>query len=86
MERPSFTRRMEAAKRDAIHHRNAGRHVGASAKGWDFKRPDDGNDDYTIAARIAWDGWRLAYLDARNDFAAACLNLKHREDYSAIPF
>lgn len=51
-----------------------GLHTGASAKGWDWKRPELDRNSFVDAARLAFDGWRIAATDARNDFAVACLN------------
>lgn len=85
MSLPSFTRRMEAAKRDAIHHRNMGRHVGASAKGWDFTRPSD-PDDYRTRAQIAREQLKLDIQTIWNTYQSALLNIRHREDFSEIPF
>lgn len=86
MHRPSFTRQMEAAKRNAAHKRNMGRHVGASAKGWDWQRPAGDKDAWSTLVRAAKDGWRIARNEARNDFSAACLNGPQEEDDYAIPF
>ena len=81
----SFTRRMEQAKRQAIHNRNMGRHVGASAKGWDFVRPSD-PDDYRARAQIAREQLRLDVLTAWNDYCSAVLNIRHGEDFADVPF
>ena len=84
----SFTRKMEAAKRAAIHQRNMGRHVGASAKGWDYKRPD-GPDDFRARAQIAREQLALDVKAAWNNYRSAVLNIRHGEadfDDFAIPF
>lgn len=78
---------MEAAKREAIHHRNAGRHVGASAKGHAWTRPELDRGDWHSLVHVASEAWRIASADARNDFAAACLNGRNwEEELNAIPF
>jgi hypothetical protein len=82
-----FSRRMEAAQRQAKIARNTGRHVGASAKGWDLKRPELDRNSFADAFRVAFEAWRVARDDARNDFAAACLNGRNwEEELRAIPF
>ncbi len=58
----------------AVQRRNRGLHTGASAKGWDYARPELDRNSFADAARLAFDGWRIAAADARNDFSAACLN------------
>jgi hypothetical protein len=82
-----FSRRMEAAQRQAKIARNAGRHVGASAKGWDWKRPELDRDNWHDVVRVTLSEWQSAVLNARNDFAAACLNGRNwEEELNAIPF
>jgi hypothetical protein len=82
----NFSRRMEAAQRQAKIARNAGRHVGASAKGWDWKRPDDDPSDFAAWARRAREQLALDIRTALNDYQAAILNMKHREDFNDCPF
>jgi hypothetical protein len=76
--RESFTERMEAGRDLAQWHRNPGRRRGAPAKGWNTKRSectDLGSWDHLC--REARRDWRDAVRQARNDFAAACLNPLH---------
>ena len=78
--------RADEFRRLAMQNRNKGRHVGASAKGWNYSRPELSRDDWHDAFRMAWDGWRMACREANNDYAAAMLNGPGWEDDCAIPF
>lgn len=82
--RPNFMRAMEQAKRNAMHKRNLGRHVGTCAEGWNVKRPELSRDCFADAFRVAWDGWRIARDEALNDYAVAALNGPAAE--TDIPF
>jgi hypothetical protein len=71
----SFTERMAAGRELAQLNRNRGRHVGASAKGWNAPRPIgcDANS-WEWLCREARREWRSSCKEIRNDFAAACLS------------
>lgn len=82
--RPNFMRAMEQAKRNAMHLRNKGRHVGASAEGWNRKPLALDRDSFHDAFRVAWNEWQSAKADAINDFQVAMLNGPNAE--TDIPF
>ena len=54
--------------------RSRGQHAGRSAAGWDWKRPQAVAGSWDAICAVARDGWRSAVVEARNDFAVACLN------------
>lgn len=71
----SFPERMALGRELAQVARNMGRHTGASAKGWNYKR-DTGYEPASWAwlCEEARREWRTSCREIRNDFAAACLN------------
>ena len=70
----------------AMARRNKGLHTGASAKGWNVKRPDL-PDEWASHVHIARRELSLDNAAALNDFRAACLNGPNwEEELNAIPF
>lgn len=68
--------------------RNAGKHAGKRAKGWDFTRPpaDHAPDSWEALCAQARRSWRSECQQIRTDFATACLNGTTYGDYDGLQF
>lgn len=77
-----FEKQMQAAKQLALSRRNRGLHTGASAKGWNYTRPEM-PDEWASRVIVARNEHAAVCREALNDYRATCLN---NGDDNDIPF
>lgn len=75
-----FTERMERGRELALQRRNAGKHTGRMAKGWNYKRPDPEEGTFERARQAVVARWQVECFMAAEIYMQAVFPERYWDD------